>query len=102
MTAFEIPTQPAPQKYTVTLNGNDYRITQRWNVFAACWVLDIADTNETLILSGIPLVTGADLFEQFEYMGLGGELIVQTDHNQDGVPTYDNLGSTGHLFYVRP
>lgn len=101
-TPFEIPTQPAPQKYTITLGGNDYRVTQRWCGPAACWVLDIADSSDVKIVCGVPMVTGGDLLEQFEYLGLGGALIAQTDHNTDAVPTFENLGSTGHLYYVTP
>ncbi len=101
-TPFEIPTQPTPQRFTITLAGVDYRITQRWNTFSSCWVIDIADAGDTPIVSGIPLVTGADLLESFAYLDIGGQLIVQTDHDTDAVPTFDNLGSTGHLYFVTP
>lgn len=101
-TPFEIPTQPAPQRYSITLAGKDYRITQRWNVATNSWVIDIADAGDVPIIRGIPLVTGTDLLDQFEYLGIGGQLIAQTDHNPDAVPSYENLGSIGHLYFVVP
>jgi hypothetical protein len=102
MTAFEIPTQPTPQRFTITLGGVDYRVTQKWNKVISCWAIDIADSGDVPILSGVPLVTGADLLEQFTYLGIGGQLVAQTDHDADAVPTFDNLGSTGHLYFVLP
>lgn len=101
-TPFEIPTQPSPQKFTITLGGVDYRVTQKWNVYSNCWVLDFADSSGTSLLSGVPVVTGTDLLEQFEYMDIGGQLIIQTDHDTDAVPTFANLGSTGHVYFVVP
>ena len=65
------------------------------------WVLDIRDTNNNVIIGGIPLVTGADLLAQYGYknIGGGGQLFVQSDSNPDQVPTYTNLGQTSHLYW---
>lgn len=78
------------------------KITIKWNPPAACWVADLADVNGTLIVGGIPLVTGANLLEQFNYLGFKGQFIAQTDHDPDAVPTYADLGSTGHFYFVQP
>ncbi len=102
MTPFEIPTSPKPETFEVTLGGNVYEAKTRWNAFSSCWVLDLADQGGATILSGLPLITGADLVAQFAYLDVGGMLIVQTDHNQDVVPDFDTLGSTGHLYFVTP
>lgn len=101
MTPLEIPLQAVAQQLIVSLRGIEYRLTVYWSVPLDCWVADFADPNGNDILTGIPLVTGADLFEQFDYLDLGlGALIVQTDHDQDAVPTFTNLGTTGHVYYI--
>jgi hypothetical protein len=96
----EIPLIAAGQTFSVTLVGVTYNMTVRWNVPAACWMLDIADTNDSPILNGVPLITGADLLEQYEYLDFGGQLIVQSDNDPTEVPTYVNLGTLGHLYFV--
>lgn len=76
------------------------RCALNWNRAALCWVLDIYDVNDVPILQGVPLVCGADLLEQFAYLGLEGQLLAQTDHATDTPPTYDNLGLAGHLYFL--
>ena len=99
-TAYEIPLQATPQTLAITLAGVQYKLTVRWNNINQSWVIDVADSNGNKILSGIPMVTGADLLEQFGYLDFGGELIVQTDNDPDAVPMFTNLGDTGHLYFV--
>lgn len=99
-TPYEIPLIAAGQTFAVTLAGTDYNMKVRWNAASSCWILDISDATENPLVSGIPMVTGADLLEQYAYLGIGGQLFVQTDNDTDAVPTYANLGTTGHLFFV--
>lgn len=73
-----------------------------WNEKSACWVMDLSDANGNQILVGVPMVTGADLLGQFEYLGFGGQMVVRTDHNADAVPTFTNLGDAGHVYFVTP
>jgi len=70
-----------------------------WNQAASCWVIDISDSSGNPLVQGIPLVCGADLLGQYGYLGLGGELIVQTDNSPDTPPTFTNLGASGHLYF---
>lgn len=99
--AFEIPLVPNQnQQFTVSLSGVQYSMTVRWNTPGQCWVLDIEDINANPVLEGLPLITGADLLEQYQYLGFGGQLIVQTDFDVNAVPTFENLGTTGHLYFV--
>lgn len=102
MTAFEIPTAPKPQRFSISLAGITYGLKFRWCTPANCWIVDIADADGNRLISGIPLVTSADLLEQYRYLGIGGELRVQTDGAIDAVPTYENLGTRGHLYFVTP
>lgn len=101
-TYYEIPTQPQPQAFQITLVGVLYGFTVKWNVPNESWVIDIADGSDNPILSGVPMVTGADLLEQFDYLNFGFQLVCQTDNNPDAVPTYSNLGSSGHLYAIVP
>lgn len=97
---FEIPLSSQPQVFNIQLAGVTYWMTLRWNVIAECWMLDLADSSRTPLIQGIPLVTGVDLFGQYEYLKLGGWLIVQTDFDPSAVPTFENLGTQGRLFFV--
>lgn len=96
----EIPLQATPQKLGVTLNGVDYQLTVVWNDQNQSWVMDIMDSGSNPIAMGLPLVTADDLLEQFEYLGINGQMIVQTDFNTTNVPTFLNLGDTGHLYFI--
>ena len=98
---FEISLVPVPQEFSVTLSGVDYRMSVTWCWPVQCWILDIYDA-ATLdpILLGNAVVTGADLVAQFEYLGFPGALVVQTDHDRLAQPTFENLGSLSHLFYL--
>lgn len=100
MTVAEIPTAPRAQLFRITLGGVEYQITQRWNTPNNCWFVDIADTDGTPRLLGLMLVTGVDLLSQFAHLGIGGQMVVQTDHDADVVPNYTSLGDTGHLYYI--
>ena len=100
-TPLEIPLIPSTaQTFTITLVGVTYTMTVHWCAPSSCWVLDIADQNAVPIVSGIPIITGADLLAAYGYLGIGGQLIVQTDYDVDAVPTFDNLGDTSHLFFL--
>lgn len=101
-TAYEIPLSANPQTLAVTLAGVPYNLRVLWNADpnADCWVLDIYDVNDNPIVTGIPMVTGEDLLSQYAYLGIGGSLYVQTDNDTLAVPTFTNLGSTSHLYFV--
>lgn len=102
MTAFEVPLSPKAQSFAISLLGVTYNLTFTWNAPSQAWLVSIADVNNVPLVDSIPLVTGADLLAQYGYLGIGGKLIVQTDNDPAAVPTYANLGSTGHLFFVAP
>lgn len=99
---YEIPVTPNPQTFSITLSGIDYNVQILWNDAAQCWVIDFADANNIPIVSGIPLVTGVDLLGPYTDLKFKGKLFVQTDNNLAEPPTFDNLGITGHLYWVTP
>lgn len=101
MTPFEIPLQPIAQRLTTFLRATQYGLTFSWCDPAECWMMDVADANGVDLLTGLPIVTGADILEQFPYLDIGeGALVAQTDHDADAVPTYANLGVQSHVYYL--
>lgn len=101
MTTYEIPLNAASQTFQIQLAGVTYALTLIWREApGGGWILDIADGSGNRILSGVPLVTGADLLAQYAYLGIGGELWVQTDSDAAAVPTFGNLGTDSHLYFV--
>lgn len=96
---FSIPALPTPQSFGISLGGIDLNMNLAFKG-AAGWVMDVANNIGDTLLSGVPLVTGGNLLEQFEHLGIPGGLWVQTKNAPDAVPTFDNLGVESFLFYV--
>ena len=88
------------QTFTVSLNGTAYALTLHWCSPANCWIMDLADQNNNPLISGIPLVTGLPLLKQYGYVGVPGDMFVQTDTDAYAVPTVNSLGVTSHLYFV--
>jgi len=94
-----IPTQPANEQFRVQLAGATYQIRKVWRVDT--WYIDISDANGVAIVSGMPLVTGADLLAQLEHLGLGGILQVATaGPDPDQMPSYSGMGTTSQLYWT--
>jgi hypothetical protein len=98
--AFEIPLLPVSQSLQIPLSGFLYQFVVYWCWPSQCWMLDIYNTAGDQVKLGTPLVTGADLLAQFRHLGIAGQLVVQTDHQTMGSPTFNNLGQNAHLYYV--
>ena len=102
---YKVPFIPGtPQSLTVVFGDKEYRLTLRFRDVddnGSLWTLDIADvlTNSDIVC-GIPLVTGADLLVQYQYLNIAGSLIVHTDGEPDAVPSFDNLGQDSNLYFV--
>lgn len=100
---YEIPLSPTPQTFGMALAGVSYVLTVYWAAApGGGWILNIADASGAAIVNGIAMVTGVNLLEGLEYLGFSGGLFVQTDHDSDALPTFENLGITSHLFFVPP
>lgn len=98
---FEIPLVPAKsQKFYVALSGVTYAMKFRWCPPAQCWMIDLADANDVPLVMGIAVITGIDLLSQYEYLGIPGQLIIQSDYDTDAVPTFADLGVLGRAYYV--
>lgn len=102
MTWFLIPLINGPQQFQIALAGVNYILVIKWNDSdEAGWQFDLllADTDEYLV-AGQPFITGADLLEGLEYLGIGGQLIVYTNGLPFAVPTFENLGSNSNLYFL--
>ena len=98
-THYEIPLSATPQRFKVLLSGIEYQMTLIYRPGAG-WVLDIASATGAMIVCGIPLVTGANLLEQYPHLGFSGRLWVRGSIDPDAVPTFVGLGSETLLFWV--
>jgi len=100
-TVYELPFTARQQIVSTRLFGVEYRIKLAWNVAAHIWVMDFFAFDGTPIMRGIPIVTGADLLAQFEYLGFHGQLLALTDQTRgDLPPDFENLGGTGHVYFL--
>jgi hypothetical protein len=101
MTTYEIPLSADPQKLAVTLGTTEYHLRVYWcDAGQQSWLLDISDSSDNPLACGLPLVTGADILGQFKYLGIPGSLAVATDGDPDAIPTFSNLGTTSHLYFI--
>lgn len=102
MTTFLLPLTNVPQKFDIALAGINYILTSKWNdSLEGGWVLDIAnaDTNESIV-ANVPLIAGGDCLAGLEYLGIGGQMIVFTDGDEQAVPTLENLGVESNLYFL--
>lgn len=88
-----------PQKMTISLSGTVYGIRLTYCPPASCWIMDISDAEGNPLVSGVPLVTGAALLNQYAYLGFPGDIFAMSHPNPDAVPDFDGLGNTGELHY---
>jgi hypothetical protein len=101
-TILRVPLQVGmPQTFSINLNGVAYQITLRYrDAPDGGWTMDIDDDSGDPLLYGVPLVTGANLLAQYQHLGFAGGFYVQTTSDPDAVPTFDNLGDDGQLYWV--
>jgi hypothetical protein len=123
-TWYEIPLIPQAQSFTIQLGGVTYGMRLMYHEANAgitgapvgadtsaagavfdtnaldSWALDISDSTGNPIVFGIPLIPGIDLLYQYQYLGIGGSLMVIVDGDPNGVPDFAGLGTTGHLYFI--
>src|SRR5262245_56287224 len=78
MTAYTIPFSGLPESFLISIVGVTYSFSIRFNDRCPAWVLDISDVGGSLLVGGIPLVTGVNLLAQYGYLNFGFALIVQS------------------------
>lgn len=102
-TVYEVPLSNGAQSFTLPINGAVYGFRLIFaDIEEGGWLLDISDASGTPLVSSIPLVTGADLLEQYAHLGIGVKLYVVTDGAPYAPPTFDALGVSSHLYFEAP
>ena len=103
---YRVPLQAGtPQTFSIQLGGITYQMMLLYRNDTSGlggWTVDIADDSGNAIVQGIPLVTGADLLAQYKHLGFTGALFVKTTADPDAVPTFENLGADGQLYWIAP
>lgn len=99
MSISEIPLTADNQRFMVQLGGRWLRFTLLWRDEAG-WVVDISNENNNRLISGVPLITGADLLEPYRHLGFSGELRVFLDDEATLAPGKNSLGTRSHLVYI--
>lgn len=68
------------------------RFTMQYNEIAGFWFVDISK-DDTMLLSGYPLIPAQDLLEQFQYLGIGHAYIVPVTQISKQFPDYETLSN---------
>lgn len=68
------------QSFQVTIEVNErnwvFNLFVSFNIQAGYWIMNILDSTRAVVLTGIPLITDANLLEQFEYLNIGSIYIL--------------------------
>lgn len=99
-TTYLIPLLNIAQTFNVNLAGTNYNLTVKWDDIGQTWIMDLADDNNNMLAAGLALITGADILDGLEYLGVDGQLYVYTNGDASAVPTQDNLGDECNLYFV--
>jgi hypothetical protein len=100
----ELPTSEFPNYlYTIDLDGKEYQLDFRYDVFRSSWYLSISKTDGTLLLSGVRLVPWIDLLSQYtkEDLPLGQLYLMPSSYSYPMSPdtTLENLSTVFQLIY---
>ena len=103
---FLVPTfQNVSTRYIITtdLNGSAFRLRFHWNSREAAWYMDILNTDDVLILSGIKLVVNYSLIRQYpaiQELPKGEFILFDLEANdQTGGVTIENFGRRYQLLF---
>lgn len=100
MQILEIPLSPDNQQFRILLADTTYTLRVIWRDVAG-WIMDVQDSGGVALLSGVPLVPGVNLLEQYPELGINGVFIVVSDNEALEYPTKTNLGILSHLLFVQ-
>lgn len=95
-----IPLSSNPQGQVVVSLGDTVAILiTRYNYSAACWTLDIQDSNGNNILTGIMLIPGADLLAAYPENKKALGSLVLAEKNAGDYQNPEGLGTLTKLIW---
>ncbi|WP_427112443.1 phage baseplate plug family protein [Megasphaera sueciensis] len=99
-----IPLQAVPNKtfYVTGYVDNSniiLQLTLSYNELEECWMMDIADSEGSSILSAIPLIPAQNILEQYAYLGIGSMYLVPKQTVKEEWPSYTTLTSDWFLVW---
>ena len=101
MTTYEIPLRTGHQSMSIRLGDETYQLRLLYaDAVNGGWVLDISDASGVALISGLPLVAGADLLAQHKHLGIAGALYAATEGDVGTPPDFESLGRAGKLYFV--
>lgn len=102
-----IPSEPQLLNVTLPISGENksLELSFRFNEMSNYWWMDIRDPIKgTDLVYGIPLIIrgipAENLMEQYDYLGIGGcVLVAESELLHQSIPTFDNLGTQWFLVW---
>lgn len=95
MAIYEIPLNTGNQKFNISLNKKLYKFQLIFR--AGQWVLDILDTAESPLVTGLPLVMGVNLLGQHQHIMRGNLAVLNS--NKSETQSFGNIGSNIKLYW---
>lgn len=97
---YKIPLTSVQQELDIDLGDATYHLRFTYNKIAGAWYLDVYDADGNPLVLGTPLVTGANILDQYLYKGFGGILTLYTDGDADHMPSLDELGEHTKVYWI--
>lgn len=95
----EIPLKKNNQEMNILLSGTVYHLIIKHNEYCG-WVLDVMSQAKTPILTGIPIVYGVDILEQYQYIGINGVLVFYCD-DPESEKEQSELGRKNRIYFAQ-
>ncbi|WP_151690811.1 phage baseplate plug family protein [Acinetobacter junii] len=98
MGLYKIPLGVGNQKFAVQLNKITYKLQLIFRL--DCWYLDVMDSSENPLISGLAMNPNIDLLEQHQHLIKGS--FFATNSNKDESQGFFDLGSKIQLYWSDP
>lgn len=90
-------------QFTINLSGVLYQLEFKFNTRMNRWILSVNNPSGDQIMSGIPILIGRALFNEYVELPLPeGTFFAQDNTLQDQQPTQFSFGLDHTLYYVDP
>lgn len=72
----------------------EFVLTTRYREVCKYWTLDIADINGNYLLVNVPMLSMENILEPFEYLGIGGIVLVDMNNTGKAAADASELGDS--------